>query len=112
MGFSKNSKREVHSNIGLLQQTRKYLEKQPKLPTKRSFPGGSDDKESTYSECDLGSIPGLGRSVGGKHDSTLQYSCLENPHGQRSLAVYSPGGCKESDTTEQLSTHLWQQQIF
>jgi len=26
MGFSKNSKREVHSNIGLLQQTRKYLE--------------------------------------------------------------------------------------
>ena len=35
----------------------------------------------------------------------LQYSCLENPHGQRSLAGYSPWGCKESDTTEQLSTH-------
>ena len=100
MGFSKNSKREVHSNIGLLQQTRKYLEKQPKLPTKRSFPGGSDDKESTYSECDLGSIPGLGRSVGGKHDSTLQYSCLENPHGQRSLAGYSPWSHKELDVTE------------
>ena len=29
---------------------------------------------------------------------------LENPHGQRSLAGYSPQSCKESDTTEQLST--------
>jgi len=27
----------------------------------------------------------------------------ENSHGQRSLAGYSPWGCKESDTTEQLS---------
>ena len=34
----------------------------------------------------------------------LQYSCLENPHGEKSLAGYSPCGCKESDTTEQLST--------
>ena len=33
-----------------------------------------------------------------------QYSCLENPHGEKSLAGYSPCGCKESDTTEQLST--------
>ena len=29
----------------------------------------------------------------------LQYSCLENPHGQRSLAGYSPWGRKESDMT-------------
>ena len=34
----------------------------------------------------------------------LQYSCLENPHGQRSLVGYSPWGHKESDTTEQLSS--------
>ena len=27
----------------------------------------------------------------------LQYSCLENPHGQRSLVGYSPWGCKELD---------------
>ena len=33
-----------------------------------------------------------------------QYSCLENPHGQRSLAGYSPWGHKELDTTEWLST--------
>ena len=34
----------------------------------------------------------------------LQYSCLENPHGQRRLAGCSPRGCKESDTTEWLSS--------
>ena len=49
-------------------------------------------------------IPGLGRSPGAGHGNTLQYSCLENPHGQRSLVGYSPWGHKESDTTEQLST--------
>ena len=34
------------------------------------------------------------------HGDPLQYSCLENPHGQRSLAGDSPWGHKESDTTE------------
>ena len=34
----------------------------------------------------------------------LQYSCLENPHGQRNLVGCSPWGHKESDTTERLST--------
>ena len=38
---------------------------------------------------DMGSIPGSGRSSGGRHDTPLQYSCLENPHGQRNLAGYS-----------------------
>ena len=27
---------------------------------------------------DVGSIPGLGRSLGGGHGNPLQYSCLEN----------------------------------
>ena len=54
------------------------------------FPGGSDGKESTCNEGDLGSIPGLGRSPGGGHGNPLQYSCLENPHEQRSLAGSSP----------------------
>ena len=35
---------------------------------------------------ELGSIPGLRRSPGGGHGNPLQYSCLENPHGQSSLA--------------------------
>ena len=64
------------------------------------FPGGSEGKESACNAGDLGLIPGLGRSLEGGHGNPLQYSCLENPHGQRSLAGYSPWGHKESDTTE------------
>ena len=41
-----------------------------------------------------------GTLPGGWHDNPLQYSCLENPHGQRSLVDFSPWGCKELDTTE------------
>ena len=49
---------------------------------------------------ELGSIPQLRRSRGGGHGNPLQYSCLENPHGQRSLEDYSPWGGKELDMTE------------
>ena len=49
---------------------------------------------------EAGFIPGLGRSPGGGHGNSLQYSCLKNPHGQRSLADYSPRGRKESDVNE------------
>ena len=52
---------------------------------------------------DAGLISGLGRSPAEGHGKPLQYSCLENPHGQRSLAGYSPCGHKELDMTEQLS---------
>ena len=68
-----------------------------------SFLCGSDGKESACNVGDLGSISGLGRSPGGGHGNSLQYTCLENPHEQRSLVGYSPWGCKESDMTEQLS---------
>ena len=68
------------------------------------FPGGSDGKESTCNAGDLGLIPGSGRSPGGGHGNPLQYTRLENPHGQRSLAGYSPWDRKESNTTEGLST--------
>ena len=37
---------------------------------------------------------------GGGHGNPLQYSCLENPHGQGSLVGHSPKGHKESDTSE------------
>ena len=49
---------------------------------------------------DLGSIPGSGRSPEGGHGNPLQNSCLESPHGQRSLVGYSPWGHRESDTAE------------
>ena len=45
-------------------------------------------------------IPGSGRSTGGGHGNPLHYSCLENPHGQRSLAGYGPWGHKESEMAE------------
>ena len=69
-------------------------------PRRSIFPGGSDGKESACNVEDLGLIPGLGRSPGGGYSNPLQYSCLGKPHGQRSLAGYSPWGQKELDTTE------------
>ena len=60
------------------------------------FPGRSDSKEFTCSAGDLGSVPGLGRAPGGGHGNPLQCSCLENPHGQRSLA-----GCKSMELQSQ-----------
>ena len=39
---------------------------------------------------DTGSTAGSGRSPGGGFSDPLQYSGLENLHGQRSLAGYSP----------------------
>ena len=38
------------------------------------FPGGSDSKESARNEGDSALIPGLGRSLGGRHGNLLQYS--------------------------------------
>ena len=52
----------------------------------------------------LGLIPGFGRSPGRGYGNLLQYSCLENSHGQRNLAGYRSWDCKELDMTEQLST--------
>ena len=51
------------------------------------FPGGSDGKESASNAGDLGSIPRLGRSPGGRHGNPLQYSYLEN-----SMDREEPGG--------------------
>ena len=56
---------------------------------------------------DLGLFPGLGRSLGRRHGNPLQYACLENPQGQRSLLGYSPWGHKELDTTERLTLSLF-----
>ena len=41
---------------------------------------------------DAGWIPGSGRSPGGGHGNPLQFSCLDNPHGQRSLVGYKSIG--------------------
>ena len=85
---------------------RKVPWKRDRLPTPvfLGFPAGSDGKESACNAGDLGSAPGVGRSPGGRHGNPVQHSCLENPHGWRNLAGYSPWGHKESDMTERLST--------
>ena len=52
----------------------------------------------------LSLIPVSGRSSGEGNDNLFQYSCLENPHGPRSLGGYNQWDRKESDTTERLNT--------
>ena len=63
------------------------------------FPGGTGVKAhlpaSAGGAGDIGLIPGLGRSPGEGNSYPLQYSGLEN-----SMDCASPGGRKESDTTE------------
>ena len=44
----------------------------------KNFTGGSGSKESACNAGDLGSIPGLGRSLGEGNGYPLQYSGLEN----------------------------------
>ena len=61
------------------------------------FPRGSAGKESTCNAGDLGLIPGLGRSPE-QGQATPPVFWPEEFHG-----LYSPWGCKELDTTEQLS---------
>ena len=82
--------------------------REDRLPTPMflGFPDDSDGKESACNAGDLGfwePIPGLGRSPGGGHGNPLQYSCLKNPHGRRSLVGSNSWGHKKSDTTERLS---------
>ena len=74
------------------------------LRLEAGFPGGSDGNKSACNAGDLGLIRGLGRSPREGKGCPFQYSGLENSHGQRSLAGYSPWGRKELSTTEQLST--------
>ena len=61
------------------------------------FPRGADSKESVCNVGDLGSIPGFGRSPGG-HGKPLQYSCLENLHGQREAWQATAHGLAKSRT--------------
>ena len=58
----------------------------------------SAGKESACNAGDLGSIPGLGRKLGHEFEQAPGVGGR-----QGSLACYSPWGCKESNTTEQLN---------
>ena len=71
------------------------------------FPGGSVGKKICLQCGRPGFNPWVGKSPGEGSDNPLQYSCLENPHRQKSLVGCSPCGHKESDMTEQLSKGLF-----
>ena len=75
------------------------------------FPGASDGKEPSCNAGNLGLLPGLGRSLGGGHGNPLQYSCLENPHGQRSLAGYCPWGSQNQTPLRNQSQHSTHAQL-
>ena len=68
------------------------------------FPGGSDGKESAYYAGDLGSIPGLGRSLGEGKKNSLQDSCLRIPWTEE------PGGLQSIGS--QRVEHNWAINIF
>ena len=68
------------------------------------FPDGSVGKDPPAMQ-ETGLIPGSRRFLGGRNGNPLQYFCPGKSHGQRSLAGYSPGARKESDTAEHTGTH-------
>ena len=50
----------------------------PNMDSELVFPVGKNLPANAGDKRDAGSIPGLGRSLGGGHGNPLQYSCLEN----------------------------------
>ena len=62
---------ELHSLVG-------------RHPLHKGSPAGSV-RNLPAKAGDVSSISGSGRSPGGGNDNSLQYSCLEKLHGQRSL---------------------------
>ena len=66
------------------------------------FPWWLSGKESACNAEDTGLIPGQ-EDLLEKEMQPIPVFLPGKSHGQRSLAGYSPWGCKESDTTEQLN---------
>ena len=86
----------------------------PTLNLLKGFPRSSAGKESAWGAGDtgdVGSIPGSGRSPGEGHGNLLQYSCLKQPHGQRSWEGYIQRVTKSqtwmNDWTHTSDTHTW-----
>ena len=82
-----------------------------RLLVRLDFPGGSAVESPPASAGDAGLIPESERSPGEGSGSPFQYSCLGISHRQRILVDCSPWGCKESDVTEHMYTHVYQQII-
>ena len=63
------------------------------VPAVKNLPTNIGDRRDT------GSIPGLGRFLGGGHGNPVQYSCLGNPMGRGAWQATVHGVAKESSTT-------------
>ena len=73
------------------------------------FPGGSEVKESLYQyrgRRRLGFDPWVRKMPWRRAWQPTPVFLPRESHGQRSLEGYSPRGCKKSDTSEQLNTHI------
>ena len=79
------------------------IKKEGSLNLDFNLPQRLNDKESAFNAGaagDRGSIPGSGKSPGGRYGDPFRYSCLEHLMDRRAwLAICSPWGT-ESDTTE------------
>ena len=81
-----------------------------RLPTPvfLGFPGVSAGKGSAWQAGHLGSIPGLGRSPGGRHCNPLQYSCLEYPMDRGAWWAIVNRVTKSQTWWKQLSPHTYE----
>ena len=85
---------QVCSNVTPSEALSDTLELHPpllQLYTHHGFPGGSDAKESTCNEGDLGSITGLGRSSGEENGYALQYFAWRIPRTEEPARPQSMG---------------------
>ena len=65
----------------------------------KTFPGGSDGKESVCNTGDPGLIPGSRRTLGEGNSNPLQYSCLETPMDRGAWQATHLWSHKESGMT-------------
>ena len=72
----------------------------------RGVPGGSDGKESACSVEDWGSIPWVGKILWRREWQLTPVFLPGESQGQRSLAGYSPRGCRELEVTNITQQHL------
>ena len=70
------------------------------------FPGGSDGKESACTVGDVGSIPGLGRSLGDGNGNPHQYSCPENPMDREAWRAKVHGVAKNQTRLSDYHFHM------
>ena len=73
----------------------------------KGFLGGSVGKESTCNagDTDVGSVPGLERSLGGAHGNLLWYFCLENPMDRGAWQATVHRVAKSQTRLKRLNTH-------